>query len=364
MTTAPPSSDVPRGLRLSAGYAWRLLVIAAAVGVVVYAVSMVQLVAVSMFLAAVITAALRPLADLLDRIMPRALATVLAYVIALAGLGGIGIFITMSVSNQFQQLWNELLSGLGEIDAWIQRLPWRAEGFDLAQLGQSLQDWVENNQGTIVSAVVTRAGMAAEILTGVVLALFCSVFFVNSGRSMWQWFLDQIPKSARGRWHAGGSAAWHTFSGYVRGISLVAATNGLFCGIALSIMGIPLAAPIGLLVTMGTFLPYVGSAIALSTAVIVAFAAKGPWWALGVVALIVVIGQIEGHLLQPLIMAKQVKLHPVMVAVAVVAGALAAGLLGAVVAVPLVAVAWSVFDRLRAFDPDPGDLEVDVTAPS
>jgi len=112
-------------------------------------------------------------------------------------------------------------------------------------------------------------------------------------------------------------------------------------------MGIPLAAPLGVLVFLGTFIPYVGSPIALLIAVIVALAAKGPWWAVGVLVLIVMVGQIEGNLLQPLIMAKQVKLHPVVVAIAVVAGAFTFGIIGAIVAVPITAMAWSIFDALR-----------------
>jgi len=229
----------------------------------------------------------------------------------------------------------------------VQRLPAPLSDLDLTKAGESLERWIVDNQETVVTTVVSRAGAAAGVVTALALAVFCSIFFITSGTSIFAWIMDQLPERARPYFDAAGHAAWTSFAGYTRGIVLVAATNGLLCGLALSIMRIPLAAPLGVLVFLGTFIPYVGAAVSLLAAVVVALAARGPWWALAVVALIVVIGQIEGHLLQPMIMSKQVKLHPVVVAVAVVAGGLLAGLVGAAVAVPVVAVLWSTFEATR-----------------
>lgn len=197
------------------------------------------------------------------------------------------------------------------------------------------------------------------------LAAFSSFFFLHGGDRQWSWFCAQLPPSVRARVGIGGAAAWRTFTGYTRGIILVAATNAVLVGLALYFLGVPLAVPLALLEFFAAFIPLVGSPVALAVAAVVALAAKGPLVAGLVVALIVVIGQIEGHLLHPLVMSRAVSLHPLVVAISVVAGAIAAGVVGAVVAVPLVSVTWSVHTALRdarlapegpaAGDPTAGD---------
>jgi predicted PurR-regulated permease PerM len=321
----------------------------AAAYVVAQGVRKVELVAVAIFVSMVITAVLRPLVDLLDRAkwVPRPLATAVSFVAGVAVIGGIGTFVGVSLANQVPKLTAQLIEGIAAINEMLSRLPAPFEDLDADKLSTRLTAWISDNSAALVSEVITRAGLVAEMLTGTILALFCSVFFINSGSNIWHWLLAQFrPETAR-RVDVAGHAAWVTFSGYTRGIVIVGATNGLFAGIALAILGIPLATPIGVLVAMGTFIPYVGSAIAMTVAIVVALAAKGPWWALAVVALVALIGQIEGHLLQPLIMSKQVQLHPVVVATTVVGGALIGGLVGAIVAVPVVAVCWAVFSQLR-----------------
>lgn len=184
-------------------------------------------------------------------------------------------------------------------------------------------------------------------MTVFVLALFCSVFFIHSGDRQWNWFCDQLPPKARTRVVNAGGAAWRTFTGYTHGIILVAGTNAVFVGLALFALGVPLALPLALLEFFAAFVPLIGSPIALAIAAVVALAAKGPIVAAVVLVLIVVIGQIEGHLLHPLVMSWAVRLHPVVVALSVIGGAIAAGVLGAVVAVPLVSVLWAVRQALR-----------------
>jgi predicted PurR-regulated permease PerM len=331
-----------------AGYAWRLLVVVAAVVVLARAVQGLELVAMALFLALVMAAVLRPLVDVFDRVMPRPLATLLGFVSGLAVLGGLGTFVGLSVAGQVERLSAEFLDGLTELNDLLHRAPAPLSDIDLTRPGEALTAWLEQNQATIVSEAVARAGDVVQVMTALVLGLFCAVFFITSGSTMWRWFLGQVPQSSRRRWRIAGESAWLTFSGYTRGIVIVAATNGLFAGIGLAILGVPLAVPIGVLVFLGTFIPLIGAAVAMIVAVVVALAAKGVWIALVVIAMIAIIGQIEGHLLQPMIMARQVSLHPVVVAIAVVAGTLLTGIIGAIAAVPVVSVVWAVFSRLRA----------------
>jgi len=185
------------------------------------------------------------------------------------------------------------------------------------------------------------------VLAVLALAVFCAIFFTNSGDRMWHWFQNQLPSPVRPTWQRCGTAAWHTFAGYTRGIILVSAANAVMVGIALRILGVPLVLPLTILEFVASFIPLAGSPIAMSVATVVALASRGVTTAVIVLVLIVVFGQIEGHVLQPFVMGWSVRLHPVAVAVSVIAGTISAGLLGAVVAVPLVSIAWAVVRELR-----------------
>jgi predicted PurR-regulated permease PerM len=201
------------------------------------------------------------------------------------------------------------------------------------------------------------------VFTALALAVFCTVFFLARGGPMWTWFLNQLPARSRDDFESAAHAGWFTFSGYTRGTVIVAVTDGVLAFILLEIVRVPLAAPLAVLVLIGAFIPLIGAPSAMVVAMIVALATLGPLQAAIVGLGIAGIGQFEGHVLQPLVMGKQVSLHPVVVALSVTAGTLTAGILGAVVSVPLVAVAWAIFSRLRTLDP-PVDEADDDPAPT
>jgi predicted PurR-regulated permease PerM len=303
---------------------------------------------VAVFLGLVITALLRPVADLAARVMPRPLAVALTLVASIALVLGVLALVGEAVAGESATLVRELRTGVARIEDWLQRPPFRLNPRALADLESQLGDFLTRHRSALVSRALSGAGQLILVLTTLVLAVFCSVFFIHSGDRQWVWFREQLPKSVRGRVEVGGRAAWRTFTGYTHGIVLVAATNALLVGIALWLLRVPLAVPLALLEFVAAFVPLIGSPIALAIASVVALAARGPLVAAVVIALIVVIGQIEGHLLHPLVMSWAVRLHPLVVAISVVAGAIAAGVVGAVVAVPLVSVVWSVHTALRA----------------
>ena len=138
--------------------------------------------------------------------------------------------------------------------------------------------------------------------------MFCSLFFLHSGERLWSWVLG--PSVRRTRWDGAGRAGWTAFAGYTRGVVIVAVSNATLVGIALFLLKVPLALPLTLLVLLGAFIPLIGAPIALWIATLVALAGRGPLTALAVLVLIVVIGQIEGHVLHPFIMSRAVKLPP------------------------------------------------------
>ncbi|MEU7551366.1 AI-2E family transporter [Streptomyces sp. NPDC044571] len=338
-------------LRTVSDYAWRLLVVGAVVYTVFIVLGRFHEVGVAVFLGLVFTALLRPLTGLLARWIPRGLAVACALLGSIVVLLGALAFVGETVAAEWNSLVSEFRAGLERLEPLLERPPLRLSPNALHDVQARIGDYLSSHRTTLLSTAVSGAGRLVQALTVAVLALFCSVFFIHSGERQWGWVCSQFPRSLQGRLAVAGRAAWRTFTGYTHGIVLVAGTNAILVGIALFALGVPLAVPLALLEFFAAFVPLIGSPVALAVAVLVALAAKGPLIAGLVVVLIVVIGQIEGHLLHPLLMSWAVRLHPVVVALSVVAGAIAAGVLGAVVAVPLVSVLWSVRQALRSPPP-------------
>ncbi|QLH27501.1 AI-2E family transporter [Streptomyces sp. Rer75] len=335
------------GLRMAAAYAWRLLAVGVAVYLAFTILGRFQLVAVAVFLALVGTALLRPLADALARRLPRPLAVALAVFGSLLVVLGLLALVGNAAAGEAGRLVGEFRGGVGRITRWLEGPPFRVRHRTLTELHDRISSFVSTHRATLISRALSSAGRVVEALTAAVLALFCSLFFVHSGDRMWRWFREQLPEAARSPWDRAGRAAWGTFAGYTRGIILVAASNAALVGLALLLLRVPLALPLTLLVFFATFIPLIGSPIALAVATVVALAGRGPVIAAVVLVLIVVVGQIEGHVLHPLVMSWAVRLHPVVVAISVIAGGIVAGVVGAIVAVPMVSVAWSVTRALR-----------------
>ena len=349
---------VVHGLRVSAAYAWRLLVLGAAVYAGFVILGRLQLVAVAVFLALVVTSVLRPLADLLARWMPRPLAVTVSVLGSLMVVFGLLALVGELVASEWGRLGDEFSGGIGRIERWLQGPPFHVSPTVTSDLQDKVNTFVSQHRSTLISSAVSGAGRLVEVLTGAVLALFCSLFFIHSGDRFWRWFQELLPQGARDPWNHAGRAAWRTFAGYTRGIVIIAATNAVLVGIALFVLRVPLALPLTLLEFFAAFIPLVGSPIALGVATVVALASRGPVIAIVVLALSVVVGQIEGHVLHPLVMSWAVRLHPVVVALSVIAGGILAGVVGAVVAVPMVSVAWAVHRELRS--PRTGHREVDT----
>ena len=349
------AENVPQWLRTVGGWSWRLIALVIVVALVVYATAQVQLVFVAVFLALVLTSVFRPLADVYDRVMPRALATVLSLLTGVIVFGGLLTFVVASVAGQWTELAGQFDTGIQQILAFLRDLP-----FGLSVTGDQIDEWLAtggqwlaDNAESLAGQAVERAGSVVEAFIVLALAIFCTVFFVNSGDRMWRWFTHQLPERNRDRLREAAGAGWYTFSGFARGTVIIAFIDGILAFVLLSILGVPLAAPLAVLVLIGAFIPIIGAPLAMIIAAVVALAAEGFVTALIVTVGIALIGQLEGHVLQPLIMGKQVSLHPVVVAIAVFAGTVLAGILGAVVAVPLVAVVWTVFSTLRGDRPVP-----------
>jgi len=362
-----PVEVAPLWLRAAAGWSWRIIVVIAAVSLVFFATTKVLLLFIAVFLSLVFTAVLRPVVNVMDKVMPRGLAAALSIILAFAVVAGLFTYIGFSVAGQWQDLAKQFNEGITTILTTLENSPLHLTitNANVQDWLNQAQQWIQDNSGQVASTALTSAGSVVEVFTALALATFFTVFFLIRGTDMWTWFLNQLPSRFRASWYVGGGVAWYTFSGYTRGTFLVAASDGFLAAIGLLILRVPLAAPLAVLVFIGAFIPLIGAPLAMVIAMIVALAANGLLNALLVGVVIALIGQFEGHVLQPLVMGKQVSLHPVVVAISVTAGTLVAGILGAVVAVPLVAVAWAVFARLRVLEPptDMAALEAAVGTP-
>lgn len=332
---------------------WSLIGIGIVISAIVLILGSVYQVFLGVFLAFVLTAVLLPAVNWLSHFMPRALATAVAVISGFALFGGLIAYVVSSILHEWNDLARQFSHGVDNIMRLLTdgSLPFtleRSQVFDV--LSKALQQgtqYAQNHAGEIAQTVASNAGQVAVILTILALAVFITVFLLASGASMWAWFIALLPSRKQERVNAAAEAGWTAFSGYAAGTVIIAVTNGGLSFIFLWLLDLPLAAPLAVLVMLGTFVPLVGAPIAMFVAMFVGLATDGLSMFIIIGLGIAGIGQIEGHLLQPLIMGKKVSVHPVAVAVGVSAGGFAGGLMGAVIAIPLIAVIWSVFRTLH-----------------
>ncbi|WP_422734407.1 AI-2E family transporter [Micromonospora sp. WMMD558] len=291
-----------------------------------------------------LTAMLDPVQRLLRRLrLPGSLAALLTVVLLLGALVGVGALVWNLTAEQFDKLSGELIRGVQETRNFVTRT--------LPVTDQQLDRLIDQARRALGGGggldPVSGARTAAEVLGSALLALVLLFFLLKDGRSMWRWVLDRMTGPNRTVTAEAGRNGWHTLGAYSRGTLMIAAIDAIGIGLALVLLGVPLAFPLALIVFFGAFIPIIGATVTGAMAVLVALAANGPVTALLVLAAVIAVQQIEGNLLEPLIMKRQVNLHPVVILVAVTAGTLIAGIAGAFVAVPITAVLWRVIDTVQ-----------------
>lgn len=366
MVAAPPGMQsalgIPHWLAKFGLGSWMLIGLGIVVVAFTWLLGAVTEVFLGVFLSFVLTAVLYPIVTWLSKFMPRTAATALGMLFGFIVFGGMLSYVVYSVANEWDSLASQFQDGVNSILDFFTRddLPWHLSRQDLSDAisnaVSSGTDWVRSNAGTIAQTVMANASSFAMVMTILALSVFVTFFFLAQGPQMWLWFLNLLPARNRYRTHLGATAGWVSFSGYARGTVIISVINGILAFIFLSIVGVPLSAPLAVLVLIGTFIPLVGAPAAMVVAMIVALATGGLVKFIIVGIGIAGIGQIEGHLLQPLIMGRQVALHPIVVAIGVAAGGFAGGLVGAVIAIPLMAIAWSVYRTLHMGDEELTEL--------
>lgn len=345
-----PASVVPWGIRVAAEAGWRLLVLAGTVWVLMRVISSVQLLVLSFTTALLITALLQPtVARLTRHRVPRGFATALTAILGFVVMGLIGWFVTWQVMENIDDLSDQIQDGIDELRRWLLDSPFHVTEKQINDIAENLRDAISDNTDTITSAGLEGVTVVIEALTGILLTMFSTLFLLYDGKRIWQWTLKLVPAAARPGVAAAGPQAWRTLTAYVRGTVVVALIDAIFIGLGIYFLDVPMAVPLAVFIFLFAFIPLVGAVVSGALAVVVALVTQGVFTAVMTLAVVLAVQQIEGHILQPFILGRAVRVHPLAVVLSVAAGGMVAGIGGAVVAVPLVAVTNTVVGSLRAY---------------
>lgn len=345
-----PVAAIPWGIRVAAEAGWRLLVLAGTLWVLIRVISAVQLVVLAFVAALLVTALLQPTVARLKRLgLPRGLATAVTAIAGFVVMGLVGWFVVWQVMDNLDDLSDRVRDGIEELKRWLLDSPFHVTEQQINDIAKNLSDTIGTNTEEITSAGLQGVTVMVELLTGMLLAMFSTLFLLYDGKRIWQWVLKLVPAQAREGVAGAGPRAWRTLTAYVRGTVLVALIDAIFIGLGIYFLDVPMAVPLAVFIFLFAFIPLVGAVVSGALAVVVALVTQGVFTALMVLIVVLAVQQIEGHVLQPFILGRAVRVHPLAVVLAVAAGGLTAGIGGAVVAVPLVAVTNTVVGYLRAY---------------
>jgi predicted PurR-regulated permease PerM len=340
-------SNVPPLLVTLAAWCWRLIVIGAVVYVVIRLVAFLHLVVLPFAAALLLTSLLHPLTARLRRLgLPRLAATWATLLAGLLVIAGVGVGIGVQADEQFPRLSEALQQTAKDVQNWLVTGPLGLEQAQLEQTVQTLLRQLQERRAEIGESVVRGATVAAEVVAGIILMVFMAFFLLKDGDRIWTWLIRGFG-SASPRVDAAGRAAWRTLSHYMVGTTIVAAIHAVVMAIVLAVMGVPLVIPLTALIFLASYLPIIGIVIAGGLAVLVTLGTKGLVFALILVGILILEQQLENHVLQPLVVGRLVRFHPLAIIVALAVGGIVGGIAGAAVAVPLSAVLYRALPELR-----------------
>ncbi|MGU3437934.1 AI-2E family transporter [Actinomycetes bacterium M1A6_2h] len=351
-------------VRIGAAWTWRLLVLAAGVAVLVYLVAKLDTVLIPIGLALLASGLLSPLVDWMHRRgIPRVIAVVVALLGSIGVVAGILTFVVQQFVEGVPQLGDQFTTSIQTVQTWLTDGPFHFSEDQIRSAGDSVVRAIQSNQEALTSGALTTAAVIGEIFTGLALMLFTLIFFLYGGNQIWQFVTRLAPTPARRRIRIAGAQAFGSLVGYIRATVAVAAVDAIGIGAGLAILGVPLALPLASLVFIGAFIPIVGALLTGFVAVFIALVTKGLITAVIALAIVVGVMQVEGHILQPLFLGRAVRLHPLAVVVAIATGIVLAGIIGGLLAVPIVAMVNTAVRSLMADDPEAAYEGIDASEP-
>lgn len=339
---------MPRSLELAAALSWRALICAAAVVLAAVILARLRLVvlpiAVAVLLATVLTP---PTRALRRRGVPAGAAAATVLLGALAALAGAVTLVALPVWDERDRVDRGVRGGVERMGDWLVDGPL---GLSERQVDHAIGrafDQLRDHGDAIAGGLVSGGLLALELLAGSLLALVLLFFALKDGERLWSFVVGLFPERRRGDVSAIGARAWVALGAYLGGVATVALVDAVFIGLGLYVIGVPLVLPLAVLTFLGGFIPIVGATAAGFAAAMVALVSEGVGGAVLVIGVVLAVQQLEGHLLQPLIVGRRVQLHPVAVILAVATGAVVWGIPGAFLAVPLTVVLAASASRLR-----------------
>jgi predicted PurR-regulated permease PerM len=338
----------------AAAWALRFLIVVAALAVLLNLLNAVSLVTITVIVSVMICALLQPLVGLLTRYyVPRALAAILVFVLGTTTLVGSAWFVVQQVTANSSELGTQLLDAVGTIRHWLVTGPPKMSERQVTQMVDDLSRTITENRAGLAQGVFATANSALVIVSGAVFCLFVTLFLLADDGRIWAWVVRLFPNGGQARVSHAGVVAWRTLIAYMRSTVLLALVNSLTMVVVMLVAGLPLVVPLGVLLFLGSLIPLIGMLVAGVVVVLVALVTKGVVMALVMGIALFLTVQLEGNLLNPLIMGKAVSVHPLGILMAVTAGTILGGVFGAFIAVPLVAIVNNVATDLHSRLPLP-----------
>lgn len=330
---------VPTGLRVSAALSWRFIVVIAALYVLIYLAGYFSHLVVPIAIALLLAALMAPGVERLVKWgVPRGISAMLVMVAGIAVVGGLLTFVIIQFINGLPELQQQVSDSLEQIRDWLRTGPLHLRDEQITNFVDNVIDTIQENQSAITEGAITTAATIGEILTGLLLTVFVLIFFLYDGAGIWTFITRGVPARVRTRVDVAGRRGFGALVSYVRATAAVALVDAVGIGIGLAIVGVPLVIPLSALVFLSAFVPIIGAVLAGTVAVLIALVANGFVQALIVLAIVVGVMQLESHVLQPWLLGRAVRLHPLAVVLAIAAGLIAAGIAGALLSVPLLAI--------------------------
>jgi predicted PurR-regulated permease PerM len=345
---APKRVQIPHGVEVASAWSWRFLVIVLALVVILRTVVFFELLLVPVVVAVLICALVVPATDAMTTVMPRGVAAMLSLLGVIGVVAGLLILVGQQLATGFDDLATQVSDGIGQIQDWLRTGPLNISQSDLDDAVASAQAWITSDNAHLATRLAAVGATLGHVLAGFFIVLFTTYFLLYQGEQIWGWIVRLFPRAARDRVDGSGRAAWVSLTSFVRATVLVAFVDAVGITLVAVILKVPLAVPIGVLVFLSSFIPLVGATVSGSVAVLVALVAHGPLVALFMLIGVVAVQQLEAHVLQPFLLGRAVRLHPLAVILVVAAGVVAAGIVGALVAVPVAAMLNTIVKYLTS----------------
>jgi predicted PurR-regulated permease PerM len=342
------SPEVPRWLNKAAAMGWRLLIVGASLYFLFQVFGRLRLVVMPVLFALFLTTVLAPPANWLRKHRwPAGLATFAVFLLAACVLAGLGFWFVPKVVNQFGDVGKQADQGFKDVQRWLTHAPFHLKQADIDKYINEAKHQINQRQGQIAQGALTGVGLLVEIITTTLLTLVITFFFVKDGSDIGNWMVGLFAPERADEVKEIGRRSWEALGGYIRGTAINGVVNGTVMGITLAVIGVPLALPLAFLTFLGAFVPLVGAIVTGVLAALIALVTNGGVAALVVIGATILVHNLEGYIVGPFVLGRAVHLHPVAILLALTTGTIIAGILGAILAVPVLSIALAIIGYYR-----------------